>query len=140
MSALSHSAEYRCVSLCYIHESLPHSVVKKTNAAFPPLRRPAYAPTGYPLVVARTRVSTASIGREATAKHLTRALILPPSPTLSAHHFIPDRCLFAHGDYERRMDDSDDVPSTSTDVNPRYKTRLCRWWTENGSGSCPHGA
>ena len=41
--------------------------------------------------------------------------------------------------YERRLADTDDVPSTSPDLNPRYKTRRCRWYTENGTTSCPHG-
>jgi hypothetical protein len=33
-----------------------------------------------------------------------------------------------------------EVPAGQPEVNPRYKTRLCRWWTESGGNACPHGA
>ena len=32
-------------------------------------------------------------------------------------------------------------PAGGPDVNPRYKTRMCRWWSDGAMpGSCPHGA
>jgi hypothetical protein len=50
-----------------------------------------------------------------------------------------DRCLYAHGDNELRDDLVGGAPGADPDANPRYKTRMCKWWASSNGQHCPHG-
>jgi len=50
-----------------------------------------------------------------------------------------DRCLYAHGAVELRDDMVGGAPGADPDANPRFKTRLCKWWASSGGTHCPHG-
>ena len=46
------------------------------------------------------------------------------------------RCLYAHGSGELHHDVLGGAPATDPVLNPKFKTRLCRWYASGQK--CPH--